>query len=69
MSSRVGESTSAEGEDRRLSRMGRGEASSRAIVGSRKDAVLPDPVCAHAITSLPPKAAGMVCFWIGVGFE
>ncbi len=37
------------------------------IAGIRKAAVFPDPVCAQAIRSRPPRIMGMECFWIGVG--
>ena len=35
--------------------------------GTRKAAVLPLPVCAQHIRSLPASASGTACFWIGVG--
>ena len=36
-------------------------------VGSAKAAVLPVPVCAPAIKSLPANASGIACACIGVG--
>src|SRR5215467_6387582 len=58
-SSRVGAMTSARVAPRRPAR--------RCRIGSRNAAVLPLPVTAHARTSLPPRACGMVSAWIGVG--
>jgi hypothetical protein len=37
------------------------------MTGSRNATVLPLPVCAHAMTSCPRRASGIVCFWMGVG--
>jgi hypothetical protein len=39
-----------------------------AMMGKQKAAVLPDPVCAQAIKSLPAREIGMACFCTGVGF-
>ena len=36
-------------------------------IGKRKAAVLPEPVCAHAIRSLLPIMIGTACFCTGVG--
>ena len=40
---------------------------SRSSVGSRKAAVLPVPVCAAAMTSVPARTAGIDAAWTGVG--
>ena len=39
-----------------------------AHTGTRKAAVLPEPVCAQHIRSHPASARGTACFWMGVGF-
>ena len=39
------------------------------MMGSRKAAVFPDPVCEQAITSSPSKINGMAYFWMGVGLS
>ena len=44
-----------------------GACASVATTGTRKAAVLPDPVCAQHIRSLPASASGTACFWMGVG--
>jgi hypothetical protein len=36
-------------------------------IGSANPAVLPVPVCAPPITSLPARMTGIACTWIGVG--
>ena len=36
-------------------------------IGSAKPAVLPVPVWAPPMTSLPARMTGMACAWIGVG--
>src|SRR3954469_18159647 len=41
--------------------------SSRSRIGSTNASVLPVPVAAQPITSLPSSAGGMACAWIGVG--
>jgi hypothetical protein len=38
------------------------------MVGKQKAAVLPDPVCAQAIRSLPARKIRMACFCTGMGF-
>ena len=38
------------------------------MMGKQNAAVLPEPVCAHAIKSLPARDAGMAYFCTGVGF-
>ena len=38
------------------------------MMGKQNAAVLPEPVCAHAIKSLPASEAGMAYFCTGVGF-
>ncbi len=38
------------------------------MMGKQKAAVLPDPVCAHAIMSRPPRPMGIAYFCTGVGF-
>lgn len=45
-----------------------GSLNSVCNIGKRNAAVLPDPVCAHAITSRPAIIMGIACFCIGVGF-
>ena len=37
------------------------------MMGKQKAAVLPDPVCAHAIRSRPATPMGMEYRWTGVG--
>ena len=39
----------------------------RCNIGNKKASVLPVPVCAFAIISLPLKTIGIDCSWIGVG--
>ena len=60
-SSRVGTSTRAS-----MVR-DRGVCSSRSIIGTRKASVLPVPVWAVAIRSLPASACGIAADWIGMG--
>ena len=67
VSSRVGERMSASGYAL-CAGGGFSIPNSLVIIGSRKDAVLPLPVCAHAIRSRPAIEIGTVYFWIGVGF-
>ena len=43
-------------------------SSSRCINGSRKAAVLPVPVCAHAMTSRPSSTMSNTARWTGVGW-
>ena len=38
------------------------------MMGKQNAAVLPEPVCAHAIRSRPASEMGMAYFWTGVGF-
>ena len=58
-SSRVGAMMSA-----RTARRGPGKRRSR--MGSTNAAVLPVPVWARPMTSLPSRTGGMACFWMGV---
>ena len=61
--------------DRQLARRGRISACtervardrSASMIGRPKAAVLPEPVCAWAMTSRPSSRTGMVSIWIGVG--
>src|SRR5262249_22533835 len=46
-----------------------GCVASRSMTGTRKASVLPVPVCAVAMTSLPAKACGMAAACTGVGIE
>ena len=68
-SSRVGSNTSA----RTGWRAGEAELfsclSRRCSNGSENAAVLPVPVCAAPITSLPVSTTGMACAWMGVMFS
>ena len=58
-SSRVGVSTSA--------CVSGSSGSTKSIIGSPNAAVLPVPVCAWPITSLPASSSGIACSWIGLG--
>ena len=75
-SSRVGAMTTAAGATGTIwyLRPGRGAGApelARVVAshmsGTRKPIVLPDPVCATAITSRPASVSGSDCAWIGVG--
>ena len=48
---------------------GASDLASAVQTGMRKAAVLPLPVCAQHMRSLPASASGTACFWMGVGFE
>ena len=41
--------------------------STYSIIGSPKAAVLPEPVCAWPMMSLPSSSGGIACSWIGLG--
>ena len=58
-SSRVGVSTSACTSET--------SGSMYSAIGSPNAAVLPVPVCAWPITSLPSSTDGIACSWIGLG--
>mmetsp|Transcript_21307 Transcript_21307/g.52913 ORF Transcript_21307/g.52913 Transcript_21307/m.52913 type:complete len:222 (-) Transcript_21307:84-749(-) len=69
-SSRVGAITSAMGNVLRLPRMEPCRLRSRMplMMGKQNAAVLPEPVCAHAIRSRHASEMGMAYFCTGVGF-
>jgi hypothetical protein len=68
-SSRVGAITTARGRaaPREPTVEPRASAVSAETIGTRKAAVLPEPVCAQHIRSQPASANGTACCWIGVG--
>ena len=61
-SSRVGATTNTF-----VPRRGPGCAASLVRIGSVNAAVLPVPVCAMPMRSLPARIGGMAADWIGVG--
>uniref|UniRef100_A0A182V0B4 Uncharacterized protein n=1 Tax=Anopheles merus TaxID=30066 RepID=A0A182V0B4_ANOME len=73
--SRVGASTSPSGYCLRrfIGRFGGGAAAPCLYIwfriGTRKAAVLPEPVCAHAIRSRPDRMIGIAYFCTGVGID
>ena len=66
-SSRVGASTNVDGAAAPPPREALRAAAADVTHGSRNATVLPEPVCAVAMTSCPASARGIVCFWMGVG--